>query len=168
MVSPKITVAFDRTVGRWFYPLHRSLYRLTGGMIGHRSGLGPMLLITTTGRKSAQKRTTPLLYMPDGDDFVVVGSNGGRDAPPSWLLNLEADPRASVQVGRETKTVDAHVLRGPDKQAIWPRMLDHYSGWAYYQQLTEREIPVVRLVPRAGGTAPAPPKRSATNEPGHR
>ncbi|MHB8220901.1 MAG: nitroreductase family deazaflavin-dependent oxidoreductase [Acidimicrobiales bacterium] len=144
-MDPERAVAFDRRFGRWFYPVHRRLYRLTGGLIGHRSPAGPMLLLTTTGRRTGELRTTPLLYMPDGDDVIVVGSNGGRDQPPGWLLNLEAHPAASIQVGPRTRQVRASVLRGPDAAPIWPRLVDHYAGWGHYQTLTDREIPVVRL-----------------------
>jgi deazaflavin-dependent oxidoreductase (nitroreductase family) len=145
-VDPRRTLAFDRRFGRWFYPLHRRAYRLSGGLIGHRSPMGPMLLLTTTGRRSGEPRTTPLLYMPDGEDYLVVGSNGGRDRPPAWLLNLETLPAAEVQVRRKKTLVTAEVLRGDAAAAFWPRLTEHYEGWAYYQQLTDREIPVVRLV----------------------
>jgi F420H(2)-dependent quinone reductase len=144
-VNPKHAVIFDRKFGRWFYPLHRRIYQLTGGLIGHHSATGPILLLTTTGRRTGQRRTTPLLYMPDGDDFVVVGSNGGRDRPPAWLLNVEALPQAAIQVGRKKIAVEAEVLRGGAREAIWPRLFQHYQGWDYYRQLTDREIPVVRL-----------------------
>jgi deazaflavin-dependent oxidoreductase (nitroreductase family) len=144
-MDPKHAVAFDRKVGRWFYRAHCRAYRLTGGLVGHRSSMGPMLLLTTTGRRTGERRTTPLLYMPDGDDFVVVGSNGGRDRPPAWLLNLEASPEAGIQVARRKAAVVAEVLRGADKDELWPRLTEHYQGWSYYQQLTDREIPVVRL-----------------------
>src|SRR5438034_1014549 len=86
--SVAAAVRLDRTVGRFIYPVHRMLYRLTGGRVGQKSAQGPMLLLTTTGRKSGQPRTQPLLYMPDGDNYVVVASNGGRDQPPAWWLNL--------------------------------------------------------------------------------
>jgi len=144
-VDPRRTVAFDRRFGRRFYRMHCRVYRLTGGLIGHRSSMGRMLLLTVTGRKSGQARTTPLLYMPDGTDFVVVGSNGGRDQPPAWLLNLEAHPEAAIQVGRHRHAVTAEVLRGPAARDLWPRLIAHYEGWGYYRTLTEREIPVVRL-----------------------
>ncbi|MGH9092856.1 MAG: nitroreductase/quinone reductase family protein [Acidimicrobiales bacterium] len=134
-------------VGRRIYPLHVRLYRLTGGLVGHWSPLGPMLLLTTTGRRSGEPRTTALLYMADGDDFLVVGSNGGRDRPPAWLLNLEASPLATVQTGRRRHAVAAEVLRGADRAAIWPRLVDHYSGWDHYRHLTDRDIPAVRLRP---------------------
>lgn len=146
-MNPRYTVAFDRTVGRPLYRVHAGIYRLTGGLIGHRSPLGPMLLLTTIGRRTGQQRTTPLLYMADGDIFLVVGSNGGRERPPTWLLNLNASPAATVQVGRRRTAATAEVLRGEDRAAIWPRLVDHYAGWNHYQQLTNREIPVVRLTP---------------------
>jgi deazaflavin-dependent oxidoreductase (nitroreductase family) len=146
-MNPKATVMFDRKIGRRFYPVHRRLYQMTGGLIGHRSGMGPILLLTTTGRRSGEPRTTPLLYMPDGVDFVVVGSNGGRDQPPAWLLNLEAGPAAAVQVRRHRFPATAEVLRGRAKAALWTRLTGHYDGWAHYQTLTHRDIPVVRLRP---------------------
>lgn len=144
-VDPRYTVAFDRKLGRWSYRLHRRIYQLTGGLVGHHSSMGPMLLLTTVGRRTGERRTTPLLYMPDGDDFVVVGSNGGRDRPPAWLLNVEASLEAEIQVGRRKARVVVEVLRGTDKETIWPRLTEHYRGWDYYRQLTDREIPVVRL-----------------------
>jgi len=161
-VNPKYTVMLDRSVGRFVYPLHRRLYTLTGGAIGHRSGLGPVLLLTVTGRKSGLPRVTPLLYMPDGDAFVVVGSNGGRPDPPQWLLNLEANPEATVQAGRQRAAVRAEILGGAEAEAMWPRLDHHYPGWRYYQSLTDREITPVRLV-RAES---APSGRADRDRPG--
>ena len=148
IVLAKLSVQFDRTVGRRFYRIHRFVYRRTGGLIGHRSPAGPMLLLTTVGRQSGQPRATPLLYMPDGPRFVVVGSNGGRGQPPAWVLNLSATPAVEIQVGRRKLRADAHVLTGEEKMVIWPRLLGHYKGWGAYQELTEREIKVVSLLPR--------------------
>jgi deazaflavin-dependent oxidoreductase (nitroreductase family) len=141
-----LSLWFDRTVGRKLYPWHVRVYRLTRGAVGHRSAMGPMLLLTTTGRKSGQPRTTPLLYLPDGENFFVMGSNGARDADPQWLRNLEADPRATVQARRRVTPVTARVLRGDDRAAVWGRLTEFYAGWARYQQVTEREIPAVHLV----------------------
>lgn len=136
---------FDRTVGRRLYPWHVRLYRATGGVIGHRSAMGPMLLLTTTGRRSGQPRTTPLLYMPDDGDFYVVASNGGRDAAPNWLRNLEASPRAEVQVRRDRMAVAAVVLRDEARAAVWGRLTAYYPGWDRYQRETARQIPAVHL-----------------------
>jgi deazaflavin-dependent oxidoreductase (nitroreductase family) len=146
-VWSKFTVWFDRTVGRRSYRIHRFVYRWTGGLIGHRTPAGPMLLLSTVGRKSGQKRTNPLLYMPDGVNFVVVGSNGGRPQPPAWILNLTATPGVELQVGRRRFRAVAHVLSGEAKEVMWPRLLGHYSGWGSYQALTDREMKVVSLVP---------------------
>lgn len=144
-MDPKYTVQLDRSVGRWVYPLHRRLYELTDGRLGHRSFLGPILLLTTTGRRSGTPRTTPLLYMPDDGGFWVVGSNGGRDRTPGWVHNLESKPEAEVQAGREHVGVEASVLRDEDRDEVWPRLTEFYGGWSYYQQLTDRQLPAVRL-----------------------
>ena len=139
------TIWFDRHVGHWAYPVHRWLYEHTGGRVGRSSPMGPMLLLTTTGRKSGQPRTTPLLYVPEGSEFLVVASNGGRDQPPAWLGNLRARPEATVQVGPERVAVVAEILVGADKEAVWSTLMAQYRGWDEYQKLTSREIPAVRL-----------------------
>jgi deazaflavin-dependent oxidoreductase (nitroreductase family) len=146
-MDPKRAVAFDRRFGRRFYRFHRRVYTLTGGLVGHHTGQGPMLLLTTTGRKSGEPRTTPLLYMPDGGSYLVVGSNGGRPEPSAWVLNLQACPDARIQVGRRKTAARAQILGDEEAAALWPRLDAHYKGWAYYQTLTERELPVVRLTP---------------------
>ena len=145
----KLAVFFDRTVGRPSYRAHRFLYRHTHGYIGHRSPQGPMLLLTTTGRKSGALRTTPLLYMPDGARYIVVASNGGRDQPPAWLLNLSTNPAAEVQVGPRVVPVTAQFLTPEQKATIWPRLLEQNRGRSYYQTLTARDLKVVAFVPRA-------------------
>jgi deazaflavin-dependent oxidoreductase (nitroreductase family) len=146
-MKPKNAVRLDRTIGRQVYAIHLWLYRVTGGRIGHKSAQGPMLLLTTTGRKSGQPRTHPLLYMPDGDDCVVVGSNGGRPEMPQWVLNLKAKPECKVQAGRRTFDALAEVLDGDRKTELWPRVTEFYKGWEYYTTLTERDLPVVVLRP---------------------
>jgi deazaflavin-dependent oxidoreductase (nitroreductase family) len=149
LVPRKPSVLFDRTVGRRFYRVHAWVYQKTGGRIGHRSPAGPMLLITTIGRKSGQPRTTPLLYMPDGDAFVVVGSNGGRSHPPAWILNVTANPEVQLLVGRRAIRASAHLLSEEERMTVWPRLLEHYPSWGSYQELTDRTIRVVALQPTA-------------------
>ena len=146
-MKPKRAVALDRIAGRPIYRFHRWIYRLTGGRVGASSGPGPILLLTTTGRKSGQARTTPLLYMPNGDDFVVVASNGGRTEAPAWLLNLKTDPACTVQVRRNTFPATAELLEGEAKDPLWPALTSFYAGWAHYQTLTDRQIPAVILHP---------------------
>jgi len=86
---------------QWFGNLHRTIYRLTNGRVGARLAGRPMLLLTTTGRKSGEPRTTPLSYLRDGDDCIIVASNNGADRHPAWWLNLESSPKGQVKVGRE-------------------------------------------------------------------
>jgi len=107
-----------------------------------------MLLLTTTGRRSGRPRTVALLYMPDGDRHVVVGSNGGRAEPPAWLLNIRAQPEVEVRVGRRRFHALAEILEGAAREEIWPRLKEHYRGWDHYQTLTDRTIHPVVLAPR--------------------
>lgn len=146
-MNPKWTVRLDRTIGRRIYPLHGWLYRVTGGRIGHRSPLGPVLLLTANGRKSGLPRISPLLYFADGDDYVVVASNGGRPQMPAWFHNVRANPEVEVQAGRRRFRAKAEVASPEERARLWPRLTEFYKGWAHYQTLTDREIPVVLLRP---------------------
>lgn len=147
-MDPRVSVFIDRKFGQRVYRLHRWMYRVTGGLLGGASPMGPMLLLTTRGRRSGEPRTVPLLYMEDGERFVVVGSNGGRPEPPAWLLNLRANPEAEVQVGRRRHRVRAEILEGAAHGPLWDRLGQYYNGWAHYQTLTDRPIPAVVLRPR--------------------
>jgi F420H(2)-dependent quinone reductase len=146
MLSPQQAVRLDRTVGRFVYQFHRALYRLTDGRLGARLEHYTFLLVTTTGRRSGLLRTTPLMTFPDGDRYVVVASNGGRDRAPDWFLNLSADPRVVVQVGNREFTALAQVLSEDERAEVWPRLVEYYRGWSHYETLTARRIPVVALV----------------------
>ena len=134
---------------RWLLALitaiHRFVYRASGGRLGRRFGGRDMLLLTTVGRKSGLERTAPLLYVPQGDDFVVVASNAGDDRAPAWWLNLEARPAATVRVGRETCGVRARRARPDEVPRLWPLLEAAYGSYASYRERTTREIPVVLL-----------------------
>jgi deazaflavin-dependent oxidoreductase (nitroreductase family) len=138
----------DKTIMRMISGTHEFWYRLSGGCIGGRFGRMQILLLTTTGRKSGRKRTTPLVYMPDGDSLVVIASNGGADRHPEWWLNLRTDPRAEVQVGRELKSMVADKAEGEERERLWRRVNGIYAGYDEYQRGTKREIPVVVLRPQ--------------------
>jgi F420H(2)-dependent quinone reductase len=114
-----------------------------GGLV---SGM-PNLLLTTTGRKSGLKRTTPLFYLPDRECFVVVASYGGNPQEPMWWRNLQADPRGWVQVGDKTFEVEASQASEDLKEALWPVFVRHYASYETYQQRTERIIPLILLRP---------------------
>ena len=127
--------------------IHRAVYRLTGGRVGGRMGKAPVLLLTTTGRKSGKPRTTPLLYARAGDGYVLIASKGGAEHHPLWYRNLQANPRAEVQVGRRTEQVRARDAEGEERERLWRALTDLYSGYDGYAKKTSRTIPVVVLEP---------------------
>lgn len=127
--------------------LHIFVYRLTGGSVGGLlSGL-PNLLLTTVGRKTGQRRTTPLFYLPDGDRFIVVASYGGNPKAPAWWTNLLANPTGWVQVGHRHFEVRAHQAEPELKARLWPVFVRHYPEYETYQGRTDRVIPLVVLEP---------------------
>jgi deazaflavin-dependent oxidoreductase (nitroreductase family) len=131
--------------------LHTALYRVSGGRIGHTiPGVGgKMLLLDHLGAKSGTKRTSPLLYFPDGEDVVVVASKGGFPKHPAWYHNLMANPDTTVQVGTEHRAVHARVADAEERERLWPRAVKTYHGYAAYQERSKgREIPLVILEPR--------------------
>jgi deazaflavin-dependent oxidoreductase (nitroreductase family) len=129
---------------------HNVLYRLTGGRIGHRMpGAPPMLLLDNVGAKSGKKRTNALGYLADGDDYIVVASKGGWPKHPGWYHNLRANPQTTVQVGSRKLPVTARVANPEERARLWPQVVDLYSGYAGYQEKTDREIPLVILTPRS-------------------
>jgi deazaflavin-dependent oxidoreductase (nitroreductase family) len=109
----------------------------------------PVLLLTTTGRRSGNRRTTPLTFFREGDDLVVIASNGGADRPPGWSLNLQRNPRALVEIGSTRLTVTARAATAEEHHRLWARITATYSGYAEYQQRTTRPIPVIVLTPVA-------------------
>ena len=132
---------------------HLRLYRESGGAEGHLfdvsgaggPGLVPSLLLTTVGRRSREKRTSPLIYGTAGEAYVVIGSKGGADTPPGWYLNLLADPWAEVQVARDHFSVRARVATGKERAQLWEQMVELNPLYREYQQKTRREFPVVVL-----------------------
>jgi deazaflavin-dependent oxidoreductase (nitroreductase family) len=135
------------------------LYKRSGGALGAKWRVGsafpwgrPLLLLTTVGRKSGERRTTPLLYIADGERLVVVASQGGLPSDPQWYLNLRADPDVTVQVGRHVEARHAREATPEERASLWPRHVAHYSDFATYQSWTSRTIPVVILEPGERGT----------------
>ena len=126
---------------------HVVTYRLSHGRLGGSYRGAPVLLLHHTGRKSGQDRVSPLLYLDDGDDLVVVGSKGGSHKHPAWFLNLSEMPETTVEVGGEKRRVKVRVASAQEREKLWPRLVDLYSDYANYQERTEREIPLVILSP---------------------
>jgi deazaflavin-dependent oxidoreductase (nitroreductase family) len=131
------------------FAAHTAIYRLSGGLIGHRIPfVPPMLLLDHVGAKSGKKRTTPLVYLRDGDAFVVIASKGGHSRHPAWFHNLRANPETTVQVGTAKVDVKARVATAAERKRLWPKAVEAWSDYANYQKRTDREIPVVMLEPR--------------------
>lgn len=133
---------------RWTGKLNIPLYRVSGGRILGRVNKAPVLLLTTTGRKSGKQRTAPVVYLADGENLVVIGSNAGHGRTPAWSLNLEADPEAEVEVGRERREVRARVAEGEERADLWRRHNEQYSGFDEYEARTDRDIALFVLEPR--------------------
>lgn len=129
---------------------HTVVYRLSGGRVGHRfPGAPPMLLLDHLGAKSGTRRTTPLVYVRDGEDVVVVASKGGHPKHPAWFHNLRANPETTIQVGSEHRPVRARVATEEERPRLWEKAVATYSGYRGYQERTDREIPLVVLEPRS-------------------
>jgi deazaflavin-dependent oxidoreductase (nitroreductase family) len=131
--------------------LHTALYRASGGRLGHTvpGGPGKMLLLDHVGAKSGTKRTSPLLYVEDGGDVVIVASKGGFPKHPAWYHNLLANPDTTVQIGREHRLVHARVAKPEERERLWALAVKAYHGYEDYQARSKgREIPLVVLEPR--------------------
>ena len=130
--------------------LNTWVYRLSGGRIGGRfPGGAPVLLLTTIGRKSGRPQTAPLLYLQEGEAYVVVGSKGGMPHHPLWVKNLEANPQVEIEVGAQRMTMRARRATDAEKAVLWPRLVAMYPSYADYQARTTRQIPVIILTPRS-------------------
>ncbi len=137
---------FGNVVIKVMSALNTWVYRATGGRIGGRFLRGaPVLLLTTTGRKSGERRTAPLLYLADGDRFVIVASKGGFSHHPAWYLNLEKNPDVTVEVGSDRREMRARIASDTEKKALWPKLVAMYRDYDDYQARTDRNIPVVVL-----------------------
>jgi deazaflavin-dependent oxidoreductase (nitroreductase family) len=128
--------------------LHKTIFKASNGRIAGRGAGMPVLMLTTTGRKSGEPRTTMLTSpLQDGGKIMLVASNGGDDRDPAWLHNLRADPQVRVTMGGRTVPMTAHVADATEKAELWPRIVADHDNYAGYQAKTERDIPVVVLEP---------------------
>ncbi|HEU5439076.1 MAG TPA: nitroreductase family deazaflavin-dependent oxidoreductase [Ktedonobacterales bacterium] len=127
--------------------LHLWLYRLTGGVIGHRLGPLPNVLLTTTGRRSGHPRTTILTYITEGGQLALIASNFGSQTPPQWYRNLEAQPVARVQLKRRRWSVRARPATEAERVRLWAAALKIWPRYAGYAERARRVIPIVVLDP---------------------
>jgi deazaflavin-dependent oxidoreductase (nitroreductase family) len=124
---------------------HVDRYRATDGEEGHEWRGAKVLLLTTTGRRSGEPRTTPLIYGRNGDDYMVVASKGGSPEPPAWYLNLSESPEVEVQVKGDRFKARARTAGAEEKPELWRTMAAEWPDYDSYQERTERQIPVVVL-----------------------
>ena len=158
MVQVRIVsaVRLRRWAIRGLSKAHLAVYRMTRGrVLGSVAGM-PVLLLTTTGRRSGKARTTPLTFFRDATDLVVIASNGGADRPPAWSLNLQQTPRAVVEIGTDKLAVTVRRASEKERQRLWVVITATYAGYARYQERTTRRIPVVLLTPEQS-ERPQPP-----------
>ena len=137
----RLRPAAIRAMGR----THRAVYRLSGGRLLARVAGMPVLMLTTTGRRTGRSRTTPLTYFELGDELAIVGSNGGEDNPPRWWLNLQAEPRATIAIAGRSEPVTARAASAEEHAQIWPVITTTYRAYGAYARRTTRPIPVVLL-----------------------
>jgi deazaflavin-dependent oxidoreductase (nitroreductase family) len=135
-----------RVVRRWG-KLNVPVYRLTHGRLMGKVSRAPVLLLTTTGRRSGQPRTAPVVYLADAERLVVIGSNAGNTHTPAWALNLEANPEAEVDVYGERRRVKARMAEGDERADLWRRSNDQYKGFDDYEARTSRDIKLFVLEP---------------------
>lgn len=133
---------------RWMGKLNVPVYRATGGRLLGKVNEAPVLLLTTTGRRSGERRTAPVVYLADDERFVVINTNAGNHKVPAWSLNLAADPEAEVEVGRRKIAVRARVAEGEERAELWRRHNEQYAGFDDYEAQLDREPQVIVLEPR--------------------
>jgi len=136
-VGPKVVPHVDRF-----------LHKVSGGKFISSGGLLPSMVLTTTGAKTGQKRTTPLATKPEGTGWYVVGSNFGRDTHPAWTANLMKNPDAEVSFQGKTTPVRAHLLTPEEKAETWPHLVKFWPNYDVYTERSGRDLRVFRLDPR--------------------
>jgi deazaflavin-dependent oxidoreductase (nitroreductase family) len=144
----RISTSMGTQALRWAGKLNVPIYRLSGGRLASKIGRAPVLLLTTTGRKSGLQRTAPVVYLADEERLSVIGSNAGNARTPAWSLNLKASPEAEVEIGRDRRSVRARVAEGTERAELWRKHNEQYAGFDDYEARTDRDIAVFVLEPR--------------------
>ncbi len=147
--------------------LHRAVFSLSRGRLLGRAGGMPVVILTTTGRRSGRSRRT-MLNAPivDGDRVILVASYGGDPRHPAWFLNLLDEPRVGLTLGGQDRPMRARVASAEEKVELWPAIVGAYRGYGAYQRRTDRQIPVVVLEPHAGHCPPRAGKWPGCDESG--
>jgi deazaflavin-dependent oxidoreductase (nitroreductase family) len=125
--------------------IHVGLYRMSGGKFANKMANLPVMLITTFGRKSGKPHTNPVVYLEDGQDYLVSASAGGMDWHPGWYLNLKNRPEAKIEIGDKTFNVQAVITDGEERARLYEKFKEASSNFSKYEKGTSRKIPVIRL-----------------------
>jgi len=165
MLSDRFYAKFSNMIGarglRLAGKLNAPAYRLSRGRIGGKVGDAPVLLLTTTGRKSGAQRTAPVVYLQRGKAMVLIDTNAGNEKLPGWSHNLKANPQAEVQIGREKLAVTARVAEGAEREELWRACNDQYGGFDEYITWMKRTPSVWVLEPAGTETAAGPETKAA-------
>ncbi len=151
--SERIDFHLSRAMPKLAGRLHALALRVSGGRLGARKRDVPVGVLSVAGRRSGKVRRVPLMYMRDGDDFLVVAANAGHDEPPAWFLNVRDASSAGFAVEGEERRVEARVLAPAEREQQWPRLREHNPLWQAFDDCTAREVAVVRLAPIPAGPA---------------
>ena len=135
----------DRRFIRVFVGAHRRILAASGGRILGRLGGHPLIILTTTGRKTGQPRSTPVIGIPDGPNWLVVASNGGAASQPLWVRNIAACPEVTVRRGKRTAAFRARILPDSERASRWPSLSGAYPAYDKMQAKTDRQLPVIAL-----------------------
>ena len=136
-------------ISKWifkqFIRLQIFMYRRSGGKtMGYVRGM-PVMLLTTIGRKTGKQRVTPVVYIRDGDSYVITAAYAGADKHPSWFVNLQANPKVMIEVSNVTRSVVARQASAEEKKRLWAQLIAQAPFFEGYQQKTTRDIPMVIL-----------------------
>lgn len=127
--------------------LHVAVYHATGGRVGHHlPGTAPMLLLDHIGTRSGRQHTTPVAYMCEGQNVIIVGANLGEDADPGWVHNLRAHPRTDIQIASAKRKVLAREADPEERRRLWAPAVRYNPAWGRYQARTQRTFPVMILM----------------------
>lgn len=149
--TPNRQHALMRAIMKGFTPIHRRVLRASRGRIGQRwsTTRQPLLVLTTTGRRSGEPRSTVVGYIPHGDAFVIVASKGGLPEHPAWYHNLVANPNVRIERNGPVEQRRARVAKGDERERLWQKVCHLYPTFAAYQASTIRQLPVILLEPAA-------------------
>jgi deazaflavin-dependent oxidoreductase (nitroreductase family) len=134
-------------VMKWMSRANSWLYKVSRGKWGATFEKAPVALLTTTGRKTGQRRVSPLLFLRDGDRVVIAASKIGSEKNPMWYLNLKADPKVTIQIKKEVRDLRARDASDEERAKYWPRLVAMYPTFDDYQSWTARKIPIVVCEP---------------------